>query len=89
MITRDTKASIKMRNRDDEDIKKILRLRNIKPLSRSFNSLKKQFDEVSAQFWKSIEASNKGVLCGHENFDQSDLKFSEDMLKRFKSKMSS
>jgi len=28
---RDTKASLRMRNRDDDDIKKILRLRDIKP----------------------------------------------------------
>ena len=69
MITRCIKSSLKTRNRDDEDIKKILKLRDIKPKSTSFNSLKKQFDEVSTEFWKSIEASNKGVLCGHESFD--------------------
>lgn len=28
---RDTKASLRMRNRDDDDIKKILKLRDIKP----------------------------------------------------------
>ena len=52
MIFRYTKTVVKLRNRDNEDIIRILRLRNIKPKNGSFNILKKQYDSVSSEFWK-------------------------------------